>query len=304
MTEIMKRPQREKICAIVITYNPDEAFITRTAKILHQVGSLVVVDNGSDLPAVDMLKALPPHGATHLILNNDNVGIATALNQGVEWARECGYDWVLLLDQDTEPASSMIESLAGIYDDFGEEKKLSVIGSNYYNLNPQQPEYTFRSADRHSWVERRTVITSGSLISLDVISQIGPFRDEFFIDHVDDEYCFRARKNGFTVIMTRAPLMKHAIGTRKRHRLPGHTTETSNHSPLRRYYMSRNYVVLAKEYMFREPGWVLWKLYKLLKSVVLITVFEKDRVNKLHHMLRGVWHGVFGNLGRLDERPS
>lgn len=300
----MKRPRRDTICAIIVTYYPDEAFASRISGVHHQVGDLVIVDNGSDPPAVDMLKAIPTRGTTHLILNHDNAGIASALNQGVEWAMEHGYDWVLLLDQDTEPTDDMVESLTAVFDGFPEREQLSVIGSNYYHLDPQQPEYTLGSSDGNTWVRRRSVITSGSLVSLEILSQIGPFRDEFFIDHVDDEYCFRARKNGFKVVMTRAPLMKHAIGTRRRHRLPGHTAETSNHAPLRRYYMSRNYVVMAREYLFREPGWVLWKLYKLFKSVILIAAFERDRATKLRHILRGTWHGVRGKLGRLGDRSS
>jgi len=38
------------------------------------------------------------------------------------------------------------------------------------------------------------VITSGSLLPLATYADIGPFREEFFIDFVDTDYCFRARK--------------------------------------------------------------------------------------------------------------
>ena len=299
MADTVKRPQRDTICAVIVTYNPDTAFPDRFGMIVEQVGSVVIVDNGSEPPALDMLQSLPPRESTHLIFNEENIGLASALNKGVERARELGADWVLLLDHDTEPAGDMVESLAGVYDDYPQKEKLAVIGSNYYNLDPQQPEYTFKPGD-HSWVERKTVITAGSLIPLGVISRIGSFRDEFFIDHVDDEFCFRVRRYGFAVVMTRSALMKHAIGIRGRHRLPGYTVETSGHSPQRRYYMSRNFVVMAKEYLFREPAWLIWKKYKLLKAVILIAAFEKDRANKLHHMLKGVWHGVIGQLGKLD----
>jgi rhamnosyltransferase len=95
--------------------------------------------------------------------------------------------------------------------------------------------------------------------------------------------------------------MKHAIGVRKEHRTPLRTIETSNHSPERRYYMGRNMVLVAREYLTAEPGWVLMKAWKLVKSVILITLFERERSLKVRSLLRGVWHGLRGREGRLED---
>ena len=103
MAETFKRPQRDTICAVIVTYNPDAALPDRLGMIVEQVGSVVIVDNGSEPPALDMLRSLPPRENTQLIFNDENIGLASALNQGVERAREVGADWVLLLDHDTEP---------------------------------------------------------------------------------------------------------------------------------------------------------------------------------------------------------
>lgn len=297
----MSRPQRDTICAVIVTLNPDDDLAERAADLLQQTGGVVVVDNGSDRAAVEMLNDLTSRPGIHLILNHDNAGIATALNQGVGRAGELGFDWVLLFDQDSDPEATMVSSLAAIYDGFPDRENLAIIGSNYYSRDPGHPEYAFSQAKGDLWIERKTVITSGSLIPLKVYAEVGPFRDGFFIDHVDDEYSFRARSLGYNVIMSRSPLMRHAIGVREEHRVFFHTVETSNHSPERRYYMSRNVILMAGEYLFTEPGWVFGKCWKLVKSVFLIALFERNRTAKLRHLLKGVWHGVRRKLGRLED---
>ncbi|MFC1628329.1 glycosyltransferase family 2 protein [Gemmatimonadota bacterium] len=298
----MNRPRRETICAVIVTRDPDDGFTDRLTGISRQVGGMVVVDNGSRETALGQILALSSTRTDiHLIRNRENEGIARALNQGSDRAGELGFEWILLFDQDSEPEASMVTVLAAIWDDHPDRERLAIIGSNYWNRDPGQPEFTFPPAGERLWIKRRSVITSGSLIPFRGYIAAGPFREDFFIDHVDDEYAFRARRRGCRVVMSRAPLMKHAIGVRQKHRVLFHTVETSNHSPERRYYMSRNVMQMAREYLFFEPGWVLWKLFKLLKSVFLIMLFEENRRKKLQYLLKGVWHGLRGKLGRLED---
>ncbi len=290
----MSPPRPETICAVIVTRDPDDALIDRVVSILRQVAAIVIIDNGSAPATVRMLEGIRFRPGIHLILNGENDGIATALNQGVGRAGELGFDWVALFDHDSEPDDDMVASLTAIFDRFPDRETLAV------RLDREHPEFTFPGPDP-PWVERRSVITSGSLIPLDRHAEVGPFRDALFIDHVDDEYSFRARRLGFHVIMSRAPLMRHAIGVRKEHRAFFRTIETSNHSPERRYYMGRNVVLVAREYLTAEPGWVVVKGWKIVKSVILIMLFERDRMAKVWNLLRGVWHGLRGREGRLED---
>ncbi len=56
------------------------------------------------------------------------------------------------------------------------------------------------------------MITSGSFVQLDILREIGGFKDELFIDSVDDEYCMRARDHGFAIIEATAFGTEHKIG--------------------------------------------------------------------------------------------
>lgn len=295
------RPKKNNICAVMVTHNPDDGVSERIGAIRHQVEEVLIVDNNSEPGALSLLRCLSPEHRTHLIRNEENVGIASALDQGVRWAAEHGYHWALLLDQDTIASEYMLDLLIEAYNLFPRSDKLAVIGSNY--VDPQTGKLAFSSKVPSGvcWKETEVVITSGSLMSLTVYKTIGPFRAEYFIDCVDLEYCLRARSKGFKVIVTRKPLMVHGIGQPTRHHLLGKSIATTNHSPLRRYYLMRNHVALAKEYLTAEPTWMLKSFGKLLKSVILVCLFERDKLTKMKCLAMGLSDGL---SSRFDRQPS
>ncbi len=198
-----------------------------------------------------MLRELSADPRITLVLNSANLGIARALNIGIQRVAALGFAWVLLLDQDTSVDEDMVQWLIAVYAAFPDKDRLAVIGSGFRDVN-RQPRGTAGDAhvlrEEAPWEEVESVITSGSLIPLAVHAALGPFRDEFFIDYVDSEYCFRARARGYRVIRTTRPLMSHTIGAPTRHDVLGITKWTTNHSPDRRYYFASNDTVMLREY--------------------------------------------------------
>jgi rhamnosyltransferase len=93
-------------------------------------------------------------------------------------------------------------------------------------------------------------------------------------------------------------LVDHELGAPTLHRVFGRVLQTSNHSPLRHYYMTRNHVTLLREYGMREPGWAGHSLRTGIKSLILMLLLERGRATKLRFALRGLRDGVFGRLGR------
>ena len=57
-----------------------------------------------------------------IILNKENLGIATALNIGVRKALENGYEWILTMDQDPEVDYNGIRKINVLDWLLGEEK--------------------------------------------------------------------------------------------------------------------------------------------------------------------------------------
>jgi rhamnosyltransferase len=279
-----------QVCAVLVSYHPDAELPRRAARILAQVGALVIVDNGSGEATHEMLRRIAADPRVSLVLNSANLGVATALNLGVERVRALGFAWMLLLDQDSDLRDDMLASLIEVRAAYPQPARVAVIGAGFGEETP--------AAAGAAWQEVESVITSGSLIPLAVHAAVGPFRDEFFIDYVDSEYCFRARAQGYRVIRTAKPLMSHTIGAPTRHDLLGIAKWTTNHSPDRRYYIARNDTVMLREYGgYAYGSWALKSLDRRLRTCKLIVLYERSKGRKIAAVLAGWWDGVRGRLG-------
>ena len=290
--------EKKSILAIVVAYYPDGSFPERFERLAEQVDAVLIVDNNSDAAAVSMLRETACRLNMGLILNSQNLGLAAALNMGVGHAIAKGYQWALLFDQDTIPGDNMFEGLREAYDDFPRKDKLAIVGSNYTQLQTGKLRYSPRVTNGCSWNERRVVITSGSLLSIPAYQVLGPFRDNYFVDCVDLEYCLRARSRDFQVIIASKPLMIHDVGKPTRHRLAWQEIDVSNHSRVRRYYMIRNNIDIAKKYLWQEPAWVLASLWTRFKSILLLCMFEDDKLAKLRYSAMGLLDGLVSKFDR------
>ena len=147
-----------------------------------------------------------------------------------------------------------------------------------------------------------TVITSGCLVSAAAFQVNGPFREDFFIDSVDDEYCLRLRRKGYAVIESTGFGIVHEIGRLQTFPFLGKLRGTSNHSPTRRYYMARNRLRLLFEYFWQEPAWVLRLIRVQLVQLVFILLVEEDKLLKFKATWLGIGDALQRRLGRFDSR--
>jgi rhamnosyltransferase len=287
------------ISAVVITYHPDAGVAARLRAVAAQVGRLIVVDNGSAAPA----RAALASESVELIQNGENLGVARALNLGVMAAAARGFEWCLLLDQDSVPDIDMVAGLLAVLAGVPDPERLALLGCAYRLPGAPLAPAADSAADL-GCVAVETVITSGSLLSLAAYRAVGPFRDELFIDYVDVDYCRRARAAGFRVLETRRPLMTHSIGAPSLHRLLWMQKWTTNHSADRRYYIARNQTV-----MLRESGRhgsvviVLKSLGRCIRTAKRIILYENDKYEKICAVSQGWWDGVRGILGPR-RRPA
>jgi len=287
-------PSKGNICAIVITYFPDQGLCDRLDQTKAQVAHAVIVDNASDEETFKRVQAGLCKPGIDLIRNPVNFGIAAALNQGMKWARTKGYQWVLLLDQDTVPAQDMVATLIRAFNEFPDKSQLAIIGSN----RVLHPVTKAKRSQNGWWRVTETVITSGSLLNVEAAQRIGPFREEFFIDCVDFEFCLRARSMGFKIIEILVPIMQHFIGNPKTVRLLWSKIRAYNHRPWRSYYMVRNFMVLIREYVLKDPWWIFRMSYAMTRIMAVTLLVEGSRISKFRYMLLGFYDGLLGRFTR------
>lgn len=297
----------EKVVGVIVTYHPHIERLSDLLSTLHsQVHLVVVVDNGS---GGNFKTWLSKHLSRQVysVFLDENRGIAAAQNLGVRWAKERSASHVLLLDQDSLPASDMVARLLKAVSDVTTSAcKIAAAGPRFQDgrHHIRAPFSQIRGMriirgkcdDVSSIVKVDYLIASGCLVPASVFDAVGMMREDFFIDYVDIEWGLRAKQHGFELLGVCSARMGHNLGEEPI-KLAGRAFPVRD--PIRHYYLFRNAIWLY----CHLPVPVNWKLvdgWRLLMKYVFYMLFARPRLAHLQMMTMGILHGVRGRLGKLD----
>ncbi len=289
----------DNVCAVVVTYSPDPGFLERLRIIAEQAKQVIIVDNGSTLTSQDLDITLQGVVNIELIKNTINLGVATALNQGVRKGLEYEYPWIILFDQDSIPQPNMVKKMLEACEKYPKTEQLMVMGPKIIFPNCSFVSSTINDKKPLEVVSH--VITSGSLISKRAFEAVGYFDDNLCIDYVDIEYCLRLKSRGYDIVQVRDAILIHSIGNIKEHNIFGENVHPTHHDPIRRYYQFRNAFLLHKVYKETQAEWYRHNRMVLFKIMCLILLYEKRRLSSFLQIVKGVLHGLCGRAGRRGE---
>lgn len=292
----------EEVWAIVVLYRPEIAAVRdQFAAVSSQVAGVIYYDNGGGNEVLSQLGLLSQPGV-RCLGDGQNCGIAEALNRGLELASSFRASFALLLDQDSVPSAEMVERLVTSYRRAAASGvKVAAVGPSIFDMLHGRLEgfgqavslskRRFRpgSGMENELVHLHYLITSGTMIHLAALAEIGLMEASLFIDSVDFEWSFRARSKGYSLLGSYATCLLHRRGERLHRAWPGVSIRL--HSAQRLYYIYRNHFRLC----FRRYMPAIWKirgLWYLLVRTTLFAVFVPRRLANLQAMLRGTLHGL------------
>jgi len=267
-----------------------------------------VVDNGSSVPLRNDLEDLcSQYGVTLTALPN-NTGIAHAQNVGIAAARAAGATHVLLMDQDSEATTGMVFALSQALDAV---PRAAAAGPSTYDMRTGRATFFPLDFLKGFWpkhwrpeddffpplVEVAALISSGSLIRITALPEEAPMLYDWFIDHVDTEWCFRIRSKGWTLLGVPKAQLKHQLGDKTSQVWFFGWKPVAHHSPLRDYYMFRNSLFLVKK---DYVSW-RWKIYltiRLFLFFIFFITYTPQRFNRLKMTTMGILDGIRGHTGK------
>lgn len=291
-----------RVGAVIVFFAPDARCIARANRISRS-GVCVVVDNSEDLKSA---RELGLDESVIYVPNGANLGIATALNQGVERLIQAQCSSAFLFDQDSEPSDALLAELPRVLErELAAGRRVALVGPAYEDarLGGTAPfvRFNFPALKRVDpvgveLIEVDFLITSGSCLNLAAWADVGAMDDSLFIDFVDVEWCVRARRANYVVLGAPWVRLAHELGGEPI-RICGRSYPS--HSPVRHYYLFRNAVALC---MRRYMPWS-WKANELLKLPVRIVIYGawlSPRTEHVRMAFLGIWHGLRGKMGALD----
>ena len=289
-----------KVAAIIVSYNPDKNLLDSVNLLISQVEKIIIVDNGSieeKRKDISSIKDID-NERIEVIFNEENLGIATALNIGVREALKQGFNWILTMDQDSKASKDMVEKMFEVYNNIDEKERKSIL-SIFPNFVDERIQSIEENLVMNTYEYVDADITSGNLVKAEVFDKVGFFDDSLFIDLVDTDFCMRLNEKNIKMIKVRDAILYHSLGESQSVKSIFGKFNTSNHSALRRYYMTRNRFYIWEKYKDLN-SFTLNRDKKLFKKeFIKIILGEKDKVNKIKMVFKGYKDYKKGIRGKL-----
>lgn len=290
------------VAAVIITYNIMDDFKLRINKLKGKVDEIIVVDNGSNDETINILKGL--ESEVSVIYLNENKGIASALNKGIEYCIKKGYDWVLTLDHDSIVTEFMINNMLSCYENLDNNLKEKV--AMLVPIHVEEKEYCNNEYDKkinlNSYKEVLTEITSGALTKTKVYKEVAKYNEKLFIDLVDHDFCLNLNKRGYKIVQVDSSILIHNLGESEKKKILGVTMIPTNHSAVRRYYMSRNRHYIWNKYKNDFPNWVLKDKRRFITENLKILLFEDNKFEKFKYIKMGIKDYKNNIFGKFDKQ--
>lgn len=268
---------KSKSCGLVIWYNPGIDEVKNMKTYYDELEKIFIIDN-SDINNSELINNLEK---IEYIPNYKNLGIATALNQGCKKAIENGYQWVLTMDQDSKFDNNFKSFLKEANQIIEKDDSIAIVGSK------------IQKNEKSGYLEG--IITSGNILNLNAYLNVNGFRDDFFIDEVDIDICYRLRKKGYKIYRLENIILKHKLGNPKSLSILGKTITSMNHGYIRKYYIIRNRLHMSKLY----PEYRLSYIKGCILYTIKILLLEEDKIKKLTYSLKGYIDYKRNKFGKL-----
>ncbi|MCL6511057.1 MAG: glycosyltransferase family 2 protein [Anaerolineae bacterium] len=240
------------VLIIVLCYNGIEltlACLESLRRLDYARADVLVVDNASSDGTPARVRERFPE--ITVIETGRNLGYAEGNNVGLRHALDHGYDYALLLNNDTEVAADFVTELVRVCE---ADRTVGVAGPKMYYFEPKGYLYSIggevdwrRGTTRMIGLDqlddgqfdglREVDFVNGCALMarLEAVRQAGLLDPRFFMYYEETEWCVRIRRAGWRIVYVPRSVIWHKIE-------PARQAESARIA----YYMTRNRLLFLK----------------------------------------------------------
>jgi GT2 family glycosyltransferase len=274
------------ILIIILCYNGVEltlACLTSLRQLAYEQFDILVVDNASQDQTVVAVRSHFPEAT--IIETGTNLGFAAGNNVGLRYALDHGYDYSLLLNNDTEVAPDFLQALIAIAET---DPTIGVLGPMicYYErpdiiwsagglIDQRRGRSTMRgigerNLGQYALAADVDFVTGCALLCRrSVLEQAGLLDERFFMYYEETEWCARARAAGFRIV--------HVPSAQVLHKIP---LDARADQPYVAYYMTRNRLLFLRASGAAPTTWLHAVLLQDLRTCLSISLRPKWRARR------------------------
>jgi rhamnosyltransferase len=228
-------------------------------------------------------------------LNKENIGLAKAINQGINFALErFDSNFFILFDQDSKPDLLLPKNLAIKALEYN-LSKLACIGPALVDIKSKLKKH--QNFKEVKFKKSLYIPTSGTLIPKKSLMKIGLMIDDLFIDGIDYEWCFRASKYGFDVITSTKDEMLHNMGDDGFNYFGSY--KPLHRSPVRHYYIIRNSLFLLR-LTYIPISWKLFEFLKTFRRCIFYIFISRNKIHSIILIFKAISDGYRMRMGKLN----
>jgi len=271
----------QKVCAIIVTYNPDRRIKQVIESCINQVDCTFIIDNAS-LPKnrarIEEFNDEIYKNKINLIFNSENLGLPKAYNYGIKIGLDYGCGIFLFLDQDSIISENSVNKAKTAFSQLSLSFKVGAL--NFKNVEARQStlDYLISRLYSRSYkkgklyynnqvTEVNSAINSGLFISAETIKRVGLFDEKLFMDAVDHDFSYRLRTAGLKIFTVNEAKVFHNVC--EDYLTKGKIT-IRNHSVAREYYIIKDSLIVIRKWF----KFFLFSTMALLLGVVMGVLFR------------------------------
>ncbi len=292
----------KKIATILLNYNgyADTMAAIESIRSSSVPVDIVLVDNAS--PNGDGVRFQRELSDVKLILSDENLGFSGGNNLGIAYALENGYEFIVLLNNDTVIAPDMFTELVKYADDntvtaplmyrFYDREKIWYGGGHFQPLkgtatleheNETQIDMSNRYCD--------FAVGCCMCIPAAVFQKVGLWDESFFMYVEDDEFNLRLKMNGVKILFVPSAVLWHKNGG----------SSGGKQSKFSIYYYTRNRLNFIKKYkkQFHPLAYTYVRLSRRAKW--LVALIKREGTAKVYaRAIRDHKRGITGKVDLSD----
>jgi len=303
-SEVKEKPF---VAIIIVNWNSyphTSGCLNSLRKVSYANFKTIVVDNGSMDGSDHILEKEYPE--VILLRNSENKGFTGGNNRGIEYALDQKYDYLMLLNNDTEVEPDFLDEL------------VKVIEADH-RIGAVQPKFFFLNNKEKIWNAGGTIIKSLGLIRTvgenrtakekynqpkntewitgccfmvraDIVKKIGGLNDRFFIYYEDVEWSLRIQSLGYRLVYCPQSVVYHEAGMSNKKKVKG---KEGYLNPIVHFLATRNNILMLRKYTpWYYAGPVI--AFQSIKYTGILSYFlVRKRFEKIRYVCNGLKEGIF-----------
>ena len=281
------------IGSVLVIYMPNDEKIIKNLKILSEQCDFIYIHINSEI-SKKLKHFLDNMNNVEIVFSKKNLGLGKSQNDGIDFfLKKESFKSIIFFDQDTKLTNNSIQNMHSLVRSLQSSKnKIGAIAPILMNSYSNSAYKKYKKIKNfQDFCEVREVMLSGMIVPISTFSIVGKFREDFFMDLIDFEWCWRARSFGFKIFQSKKALAYHSLGEGDKNFFG---INISIPKPERITTQLRNFRKVLK--LQHTPKiWILINYLKYFIKFFYYSYFLEDGKKFKHHFILGLKEDVKKN---------